>query len=270
MTDPSDMTDPSGTTEHREPAILFSVEHGLAHITFNRPERLNAIDAEAAAQWGDIGRAVAERDDITAVLLDARGRSFCAGGDVASIVQADGDLVQGFAETINAGHLALRESPKPIVAAVRGTVVGGGLGFMLVADYIVASENAVFASKYADIGLTPDCGVTALLPEVIGMRRALHLALSDRVLTAPEALDWGLVTEVVADAELESRAQAVAERWLTGATAAFGQARRMLRASTGRVYGDSLADEARTIGAAAGTSEAKSRMATFLAPRPRS
>lgn len=254
-------------TENSEPAIILTVEDGLAHVTLNRPERLNAINNDGALLWRDIASEIVARTDIRAVLFDARGRTFCAGGDVASIASASGTDVNNLADTIHEGHLMLRECPKPIVAAVRGSVVGGGLGFMLVADYIVASEQTVFASKYADVGLTPDCGVSTLLPEAIGMRRALQLTLSDKVLSAAEALDWGLITETVADDELDSRARAIALHWLSGATGAFGHAKRLLRSSGGANYADALADEARTIGAAVDTPDAMARMAAFLTHR---
>ncbi|MGV8969093.1 MAG: enoyl-CoA hydratase/isomerase family protein [Microbacteriaceae bacterium] len=255
-------------TWNSEPAILFTVDNGLAHVTLNRASQLNAIGHEGATLWRTIASEIVARDDIGAVLFDARGRAFCAGGDVASISQASGSVVTDLADTIHEGHLMLATCTKPIVAAVRGSVVGGGLGFMLVADYIVASDTTIFASKYADIGLTPDCGVSTLLPEAIGMRRALQLTLSGRVLNAAEALDWGLITESVPDGELDSRALAVAQAWLHGATSAFGQAKRLLRAGAASEYATRLADEARTIGAAADTADAQVRMKAFLAPRP--
>ena len=93
---------------------------------------------------------------------------------------------------------------------MQGPVAGGGLGFMLVADVIVASERATFASRYADVALTPDCGVSTLLPEAVGTRRALELTLTSRRLSAAEALDWGLVAEVVVPEALEARAREIA------------------------------------------------------------
>ena len=245
-------------------SILFDVSDGLAHITLNRPERLNAIDAEAAARWRHIGAEVAERDDIGAVLFDAAGRAFCAGGDVRSMADVRGSAdVQRHADTIHAGHRLLRESTKPIVAAVQGPVAGGGLGFMLVADVIVAADTATFASKYSDIGLTPDCGVSTLLPEAVGTRRALELTLTSRRLSAAEALDWGLVAEVVAADAVATRARAIADGWLSGATAAFGQAKRLLQAGPSRSFQDALDDEAATIAAAFATTDAQSRIAAF-------
>ena len=248
-------------------SILFTVDDGLAHITLNRPQRLNAINADAAQAWRDIAAQVADRDDVGAVLFDAIGPAFCAGGDVAEMSSMDGGegSIGGFADIIHEGHRTLAAMPKPIVAAVNGAVAGGGLGFMLVADYIVAGESAKFVSKYADIGLTPDCGVSTLLPEAIGMRRALQLTLTSRSLTAAEALDWGLVTEVVADAETDARAREIAAGWLSGATAAFGEAKRLLRGGVGRDYATALDDEARTIGAAFETADAQARIGAFLA-----
>ncbi|SFN40784.1 enoyl-CoA hydratase/isomerase family protein [Mycetocola miduiensis] len=248
-------------------SILLTVENGLARITLNRPERLNAINAEAAQAWRDIAAEVAERSDVGAVLLDAVGPAFCAGGDVAEMSAMGGSMnsIGDFADIIHEGHRSLSAMPKPIVAAVNGAVAGGGLGFMLVADYIVAATSAKFVSKYADIGLTPDCGVSTLLPEAVGMRRALQLTLTSRSLTADEALDWGLVSEVVADGETDDRAREIAAGWLSGATAAFGEARRLLRGGVGRDYTTALDDEARTIGAAFETADAQARIGAFLA-----
>jgi 2-(1,2-epoxy-1,2-dihydrophenyl)acetyl-CoA isomerase len=249
-------------------SILFTVDNGLAHLTLNRPTRLNAINEDAARDWLALAQQVAERDDIGAVLFDAAGPAFCAGGDVAEMSAMDGDsadTIGELADIIHAGHQVFLSTPKPMVAAVNGAVAGGGLGFLLVADYIVASESSRFVSKYADIGLTPDCGVSTLLPEAIGMRRALELTLSGRSLSAAEALEWGLVTEVVAPGETDARARAVADVWLSGATAAFGQAKRLLRGGKDRDFATTLDDEARTIAAAAATDDARARIAAFVA-----
>jgi 2-(1,2-epoxy-1,2-dihydrophenyl)acetyl-CoA isomerase len=253
----------------RDEAILFDVRDGLAHVTLNRPTRLNAVDPDAIRRWRSIAHEIAERDDVGAVLFDAVGRAFCAGGDVramaelASSTDAPGRTITELADVIHDGHRALRESTKPIVAAVQGPVVGGGLGFMLVADLIVASDRATFASRYSDVGLTPDCGVSTLLPEAVGTRRALELTLTSRTLTAAEALEWGLVAEVVAPEALDARAREIAGAWLSGATAAFGQAKRLVRSGLTRSFQDALDDEARTIGASFETPYAQAAVARF-------
>ena len=250
-------------------AILFDVTDGLAHVTLNRPARLNAVDPDAIHRWRDVAHEIAGRDDVGAVLFDANGRAFCAGGDVIAMSALAagrpdaGRVIQQLADVIHEGHRVLRESTKPIVAAVQGAVAGGGLGFMLVADVVVASDRATFASRYADVGLTPDCGVSTLLPEAVGARRALELTLTSRTLTAAEALDWGLVAEVVAPDELAARTHDIASSWLAGATDAFGEAKRLVRAGVGRSFQESLDDEARTIGAAFETPYAQAAIAAF-------
>ncbi len=138
---------------------------------------------------------------------------------------------------------------------------------MLVADYIVASPSAVFVSKYANIGLTPDLGVSTLLPAAIGQRRALQLLLDDTALDAATARDWGLIAEVIDDPA--ARAQALAESWLHGATTAFGQAKRLVREGAGRTFAQNLDDEARTIGARFDSDEARVRIDAFAAASAR-
>ena len=141
---------------------------------------------------------------------------------------------------------------------------------MLTADYIVASESAKFVSKYANIGLTPDLGVSTLLPAAIGQRRALRLLLQDTAIDAATALDWGLVTEVVPGAELASRVNEVARFWLDNATGAFGQAKRLVRSGVDRTFEANLADEAASIGARFETDESRARVAAFAAASAKS
>jgi 2-(1,2-epoxy-1,2-dihydrophenyl)acetyl-CoA isomerase len=247
-------------------SILFSVDDGLARVTFNRPASLNAMGFEMAERWREVARE-ATAAGVGAVILDAAGPAFCAGGDVIAMGSsgASGAEVTATAKVIHEGIRTFVEAPVPVVAAVQGAVAGGGLGLMLAADYVVASENAKFVSKYANIGLTPDLGVSTLLPAAIGERRALQLLLQDRTLSATDALDWGLVAEVVPAAELAARAEAVARFWLDGATVAFGQAARLVRSGADRSFAANLDDEAETIGAAFDTPESKARVAAFAA-----
>lgn len=249
--------------------ILLRVEDGLARVTLNRPERLNAMDFEMGERWRAVARAVVADPSVGAVLLDAAGPSFCAGGDVImmSTSGAAGAAVTAAAHTIHEGIRTFAESDKPIVAAVQGAVAGGGLGLMLTADYIVAAEDAKFVSRYANIGLTPDLAVSTLLPQAVGQRRALQLLLQDRMLTAAEALDWGLVAEVSADPP--ARAAEIARFWLDGATAAYGQAKRLVRAGAERSFAENLDDEARTIGAAFDIPGAQQRIGAFAAASAR-
>jgi len=246
-------------------SILVTRDGGLARVTLNRPAFLNAMDFEMGARWRAVAHELTADETVEAILLDAAGPAFCAGGDVVAMGSsgATGSDVTGAAEVIHDGIRTFVESSTPIVAAVQGAVAGGGLGLMLTADYIVASESARFVSKYANIGLTPDLGVSTLLPAAVGQRRALQLLLQDVTIDAATALDWGLVNEVAPD--VGSRAEAVARFWLASATGAFGQAKRLIRTGAHRSFAENLADEARTIGGRFDTEESRLRVAAFAA-----
>ncbi|GAA1136167.1 MULTISPECIES: enoyl-CoA hydratase/isomerase family protein [Microbacterium] len=255
-------------------AILLSVDEGLARLTLNRPSRLNAFNAELAYAWRDATAEVTSRDDVRAILLDAAGPAFCAGGDVIemSMTMGSGDDITALAEVINAGIRSLTGSAVPVVAAAHGTTAGGGLGILLCSDYAVVGARSKLGSLYANIGLTPDLSVSAQLARAIGQRRALQLVLQDRLLTSQEAVEWGLVAEAVegADAAAEAdlvraRAEEVARFWLAGAAAAYGQAKRLVRSQPERTFVEQLSEEARSIGAAMETPDAQARIAAFAA-----
>ncbi|KAF2412496.1 enoyl-CoA hydratase [Microbacterium sp. B35-04] len=253
-------------------SILVTRDGALARVTFNRPAFLNAMGFEMGRRWRDVAHELTSDDSVGAVILDAAGPAFCAGGDVLEMATsgAAGSEVTDAAHTIHDGIRTFVESDKPMVAAVQGAVAGGGLGLMLAADYIVASEQARFVSKYANIGLTPDLGVSTLLPAAVGQRRALQLLLQDLTIDATIALDWGLVTEVVPAADVAARAEAVARFWLDNATGAFGQAKRLVRTGAGRSFAENLDDEAASIGARFDTDEARARVAAFAAASAKS
>lgn len=246
-------------------SILLHVEGGLARVTFNRPAYLNAMDFEMGARWRDVAAEVTSDPSVGAVILDAAGPAFCAGGDVIAMATSGATSadVTGAAHVIHEGIRTFALSDKPIVAAVQGAVAGGGLGLMLTADYVVAADSAKFVSKYANIGLTPDLGVSTLLPAAIGQRRALQLLLQDRTLSAAEALDWGLVAEVLPVAEVAGRAAEIAQFWLSNATVAFGNAKRLVRVGADRTFAENLDDEAASTGARFETDEARARIAAF-------
>ncbi|MGV9193878.1 enoyl-CoA hydratase/isomerase family protein [Microbacterium sp. MC2] len=251
--------------------ILFSVDDGLARITLNRPERLNAFNADMAEAWQRVTVEATTRDDVGAILIDAAGRGFCAGGDVLDMAHTmgSGADIHALADVINVGIRALIESSIPVVAAAQGSTAGGGLGILMCADYVIVGENSKIGSLYANIGLTPDLSVSAQLARAVGERRALQLVLQDRLLSAQEALDWGLVAEVVAPDRVQPRADEVARFWLAGAAGAYGQAKRLIRSQPQRTFAEQLAEEARSIGAAFDTPEARARVAGFAAASAR-
>jgi len=241
--------------------LEYRVDDRLARIVLNRPDRLNAFDEELAEAWRDACRAATTDPAVGAILVAGNGRAFCAGGDVRAMVGLPGERITALAGVINEGQLALLESDLPVVAAAHGTTAGGGLGILLSSDYAVVGSDSRIGSLYAKVGLTPDLTVSALLADAVGERRALRLVLDDRMLTADEALDWGLVAEVVDPDRVLARAEEVARGWLSGAAGAYGQAKRLVRSR--RTLREQLAEEARTIGAALDGDEARSRVTAF-------
>lgn len=257
--------------------LLLTIDGGLARLTLNRPASLNAFDAELAHAWRDATAEAVSRDDVKAILLDASGRAFCAGGDVLamSTSMAGGHEITSLAQVINAGILSLTTSAIPVVAAAHGTTAGGGLGILMCSDYAIVGASSKIGSRYANIGLTPDLSVSAQLARAVGERRALQLLLQDRMLSADEAVDWGLVAEAVTgpvdggpDAEADAvreRAEQVALFWLAGAAAAYGHAKRLVRSQPSRSFAEQLSEEAESIGASFDTPDARARIAGFAA-----
>lgn len=244
--------------------VCLDVTDGVATIELNRPEAANALDLPLAERLGVVVDEVAG-DRVRAVLVTGAGKRFCAGGDVRSFLASDDPAayVEQLATTADRVLQRLAALDKPVVAAVHGAVAGAGLAVMLSCDLVIAGAGTKFVTAYAGIGLTPDCGLSWLLPRAIGQQRALELLLTPRTLTAAEARDWGLVTEVVDDVEVLTRGRAVATALATGPAAAYGQARRLVRSSYAAGRAETGADEARTIAAAVRTDDAQRLITAF-------
>ncbi len=245
-------------------AVTHEIVDGVGRIVLTRPDQSNSFDLPAAHDMARAVDAVAA-DEVLAVTLTAEGKRFCAGGDVTSFLASDdpsGYLLE-LAHVLEGGLRALADTPKPVVAGVRGAVAGAGLAVMLSADVVVASRSTKFVMAYAGIGLTPDCGVSYLVPRAIGQQRALELALTGRVLTAEEAHDWGLVTLVVDDDAVEAKVDEIARGWADSAPYALGQAKRLIRASWDTPAAEQGADESATIAARVATDEAQRLVQAF-------
>ena len=241
----------------------------VGHVVLDRREASNAFDLPTARSLGaalDSVAAAAGRGDIGAVLLVGAGARFCAGGDVRSFVAAEDPsaYLRDLAATLEAEIRRLSELALPVVVAVHGSVAGAGLAFLLNADVVVAARSTRFTMAYPGIGLTPDCGVSYLLPRAVGQQRALDFAMTGRVLSADEAAQWGLVTRVVADETVTREALAVSESLADAAVGALGQAKRLIRSSWETTRAESAADEVETIASAVTSPEAQERIERFV------
>src|SRR3954471_8731087 len=251
---------------------LMSVSDGVATIRLSRPDTGNALDLPAAIALRDaVGEVASALDRVHVVVLSAEGRLFCAGGDVRAMAAAD-DRPVFVAELAGVLHEALerlRALPVPVVAVVQGAAAGAGVGLVLAADVVLAAEHATFVAAYPSVGLSPDCGVSALLPAVVGARRAALFLLTGTSVDAATALDWGLVTEVCPAETLDARAGEVVATITALPRRAVGEAARLLRRSGERTYAAQLADEAATIARLSGGAEAGALLESFASPAPR-
>lgn len=243
--------------------VRYDVRDGVAHVELSRPDVANAIDMATAHALGEAVNAAAADDAVGAVLLTGAGPRFCAGGDVAWMLDGEdrADRVERLAVVLDDVLQRLSALEKPVVVAVQGAVAGAGLAVMLSGDLVVAAPGTRFVTAYAGVGLTPDCGLSWLLPRAVGQPRALELLLTPRTLDAERAQEWGLVTEVADDPA--AAGAALARRIADGPAYALGQARRLVRSSWDLDRAATGADESRTIGRAVVRPQAEALLSRF-------
>jgi 2-(1,2-epoxy-1,2-dihydrophenyl)acetyl-CoA isomerase len=205
--------------------------------------------------------------EVRAVLLAGDGPHFCTGADVRALGPAT-EQVRGLADDLHELVRALTEAPVPVVAAVPGWAAGAGMSLVLAADVAVAGTSTRLRPAYPAIGLSPDGGLTWTLPRAVGAARARHILLADRVLSAVEAHDLGLVATVVADDAVASEAERLAEGLANAAVGALGLTKRLLREGADRSLAEQLDAEAAAIAEAAAGAEGREGVAAFVERRP--
>jgi 2-(1,2-epoxy-1,2-dihydrophenyl)acetyl-CoA isomerase len=208
--------------------ILLHVDHRVAFVTFNRPERLNAIDLAMARAFREIVEHLESREDVRAVVLRGAGKAFVAGGDV-TIFSGD-RVVAGVAigELIDHFHgatLGLQRLAAPVIASVHGAAAGGGFSLALAADLRLAADTATFTPAYLRLGASPDGGGTFFLSRLVGPSTALEMFLLGGTYSAADALDLGFVNRVVPAADLERETSALAAVIARGARPAVAHAK---------------------------------------------
>ena len=249
----------------------YELQDHVARITLNRPDAGNALEGEMGRELMHAAIRSSEDRAVRAVLLSGAGRMFCVGGDLKSFAAQGERLSAHLKELAGMLHMAISRFVRmdaPWVVAVNGAAGGGGMSFVLAADLVLAAESAKFTMAYTRAGLSPDGGSTFFLPRIVGVRRALELALTNRVLTAREAQEWGLVTRVVPNAALAVEAQTLAAQLAAGATGAFGAAKRLLHHSSSESLETQMELEAQAIAEQARGAHAREGIAAFIAKRP--
>lgn len=248
--------------------IRVDEDEGIVVLELHRPDRLNAM---TATMWREIQSLLWDIDNGRGRVLVIRGsgRAFCSGADLSSIVD-DVDVTDAAAvrEFLRAGWQTvvamIRALRVPSVAAVHGVAYGGGANLALACDLVIAAENAVFCQSYVDRGIPPDLGVTSILPDLVGSQQARRLLLLGDRIEAPEALDLGLVLDVVPLVELDARARALAERLAAKDATATRLIRTLLQQNAAAPLGEALDRESDAIGIALGRPAFRESIAGFL------
>ncbi len=259
-------------------AYLVEVDQGVLRLTFNRPDYGNAVAAASVAELTALFKEAREDPSVRAILMRGEGAMFSAGGDVASFARSleqDKETRQAdFAERLpRLGRLveAVVALDKPMVAAIRGAVAGAGLLFPLAADIVIGEPNAIFAFAHQRVGLSPDGGVTVLLPQAVGVRAARRLLLTAAKVDADEALRIGLLDEIVPAGTLEEQSMKLARRFARAPQRAIRTAKRLLaEAATGGSLSDRIAAETAGIVACVGDDDFDEGVRAFIEKRPAS
>jgi 2-(1,2-epoxy-1,2-dihydrophenyl)acetyl-CoA isomerase len=252
--------------------ILYESSDGIATITLNRPDALNALTPEMNDRLPElIGQAEGD-DAVRVIVLTGAGRAFSAGADLKTMGQPDRlgrNAVVGRQRTLHGARVVQRmmNREKPMIAAVNGVVAGMACSFVLACDFALASDTARFIFGFVKIGFVPDCGSTYLLPRRVGLANAQRLALTAEPVGAADALRLGLVTEVIPGDQLAARARAVAAQVATQAPLAVRYARSLLERHSQSDFRQAIEGEALAQGILGETADHQEAVRAFVAKR---
>jgi len=211
--------------------LIFKQQDKVAFITLNRPDAANGISAKMSEELVEVAGYCSNDASIRAVVLSATGRFFCAGGDLREMSDF-GDQgsakVKLLADNLHQSISSFSRMDAPIIVAVNGIAAGGGFSLSIIGDLVIAAQSATFTMAYSRAGLSPDGSSSYFLPRLVGLRRAQQMAFTNNVLSASEALDWGLVSRVVADQELRKVATEMAVELAEGPQGSHATIKKLL------------------------------------------
>ena len=249
--------------------IRYQVEEGIAHLTLDRPDVMNALNAQMRAEILDAFRSIGE--DVRVVVMTGAGGAFCSGqdlGDRANVSAAD--LERTLRDEYEPMLRAILDCRVPTIAAVNGAAAGAGANLALACDVVIAAETAVFVQAFTRIGLIPDAGGTYWLPRQVGFARAMGAALFAEPVPASQAAEWGMIWEAVPDTDFDEAWRRRARHLATGPTEAYARVKEALRATWSNSLEKQLTLEGRLQGACGKTRDFKEGVLAFLEKRPAS
>jgi 2-(1,2-epoxy-1,2-dihydrophenyl)acetyl-CoA isomerase len=231
--------------------INFEINNRVATLTMNRPEEANALNAKMAEELFELSVQCSQNKNLGAIIITANGKMFNAGGDLKEFNNPPGgrkdEHLGRVAANLHNALIRFAYMDAPVIMAINGTAAGGGFSLALSGDFILASEKAKFVSAYTASGLTPDGSSTYYLAKHVGLLKAKELFLTNKMLSAIEAKEWGIVNEVTKAENLLDRAKELATQFAAGPTKAFGGVKRMLLSSFSAPIESQLDSETRHI-----------------------
>jgi 2-(1,2-epoxy-1,2-dihydrophenyl)acetyl-CoA isomerase len=252
-------------------SLIFEIENGVGLIRLNHPEDGNTLTMEMVRELLDVASRCDEDPEVHSVVLTGSGKMFCVGGDMKAFA-AQGERVSIYikelTQILHAAISRFNWMDAPVVGAINGTAAGGGFSLALTTDIAIAAESAKFTMAYTNAGLTPDASSSYFLARMVGLRRAKEMALLNPVLSARQALEWGLINRVVPDDQLLPIALEIARRWATGPTRSLGETKRLILSGATESLESQMERESRTIAAMSGSANGREGIAAFVAKRP--
>ena len=229
--------------------VLVGMDGAVATITLNRPDAMNGLDVATKEALLDAVRSVGEDPAVRCVVLTGSGRAFCVGQDLKEhLAGLNGDDSVSLSDTVSVHYnpivLALASMPKPVIAAINGVAAGAGASLAFAADFRIMVDTAAYNTSFAGVALSCDTGASWTLPRLVGTAKAMELLYFPSTITAPEALELGLATRVVAAADFAKTVKELAERLAAGPTVAYGSIRQAVNHSAAHSFEESLAFEA--------------------------
>jgi 2-(1,2-epoxy-1,2-dihydrophenyl)acetyl-CoA isomerase len=247
--------------------VEFTRDGGVLTLTLNRPDVLNAFNA-AMHKAFQAGLKEAREQDVRAVVVTGAGRGFCVGQDLTEFQEGAGNIGDRLRAGYHKNVLAIRALEKPVIAAVNGPAAGAGLSLACACDVRIAAESASFVPAFIGIGLVPDSGGSYFIARLLGAARAFEWMSQNRKLAAAEALEWGLVSEVVADDELPAGAAELAAMYARAPTRGVGMTKRLFDSAQAATLEEQLELEAQLQAAATQTDDFREGVTAFLEKRP--
>ncbi|UGA44996.1 enoyl-CoA hydratase-related protein [Bradyrhizobium quebecense] len=255
---------------HKGP-VLLDIADGIARLRLNRPDAANGMSAELLSALCDAIMVCHGHPDLRVVVLSGEGANFCAGGDVrafASKGEKLPDYIRQATAYLQNAVSGLLRLEAPVIASVQGFAAGGGgFGLVCASDIVIAAESAKFLAGATRVAMAPDAGVSVTLSRLVGLRRAMSILLTNPVIPAAEALQMGIVTKVVPDAELADASLALARELAAGAPKALAATKRLVWAGTGTSIEQCLSEEARTVAELSGMADAREGLAAVIERR---